>query len=316
MRIGEAAALRWRAYDPSLNLLGRLLIASSYNRKRKLEKAVKTERPREVPVHPTLAKMLAPWKLGGWKRLMGRQPTPDDLLIPSFERKHLLDPQVLERFHQDLQALGFRPRRTHDARRTFVSLSLADGARRDILRWITHGPEGDIVSLYTSLPWAALCEEVTKLNIGLRAGQLLELRKASNSSGDPSGSGGGLLQSLLQTRRVNPEASTSRGLRLSCASAQGGTRTQFEAKKTFVRSCGYPTSPRPHKSFHPAPSESVPPLPSPNRAGGQHWGSKKVPRRPLREGSVPHRAPEPFPISACPIVVEPALLHAAPRMTS
>src|SRR5216684_3940483 len=115
MRIGEAAALRWRAYDPSLNLLGRLLIASSYNRKRKLEKAVKTERPREVPVHPTLAKMLAPWKLGGWKRLMGRQPTPDDLLIPSFERKHLLDPQVLERFHQDLQALGFRSRSSTSA---------------------------------------------------------------------------------------------------------------------------------------------------------------------------------------------------------
>jgi integrase len=180
MRIGEAAALRWRAYDATTNPLGRLLIASSFNRKKKLEKSVKTERPREVPVHRMLAKVLASWKLGGWERLMGRQPTPDDLLIPSSERKHLLDPQVLLRFHQDLQTLGFRARRTHDARRTFVSLSLADGARRDILRWITHGPEGDIVSLYTSLPWTALCEEVAKLNIALRAGQVLELRKAAN----------------------------------------------------------------------------------------------------------------------------------------
>lgn len=25
---------------------------------------------------------------------------------------------------------------------------------------ITHGPEGDIVDLYTTLPWAALCGEV------------------------------------------------------------------------------------------------------------------------------------------------------------
>src|SRR5713101_666085 len=229
MRIGEAAALRWRAYDPSFNLLCRLLIASSYNRKRKLEKAVKTERPREVPVHPTLAKMLAPWKLGGWERLMGRQPTPDDLLIPSFERKHLLDPQVLERFHQDLQALGFRPRRTHDARRTFVSLSLADGARRDILRWITHGPEGDIVSLYTSLPWTALCEEVAKLNIALRAGRVLELRKAANSGGLSEGGDGHLLQRLLQTQRVNEKAPASQGLRPPSASAQGGIRTRCEA---------------------------------------------------------------------------------------
>ena len=83
---------------------------------------------------------------------MGRAPAPDDLLTPSSERKHLLDPQVLLRFHQDLEALGFRPRRTYDARRKFISLCLADGARRDILRWITHGPEGDIVSLTKSPP--------------------------------------------------------------------------------------------------------------------------------------------------------------------
>lgn len=38
----------------------------------------------------------------------------------------------------------------HDARRTLISLAQADGARRDILRWITHGPEGDIVSDYDS----------------------------------------------------------------------------------------------------------------------------------------------------------------------
>jgi hypothetical protein len=73
---------------------------------------------------------------------------------------------------EDLRTLGFRTRRTPDARRTFVSLSLADGARRDILRWITHGPEGDIMSLYTTLPWTALCEEFAKLNIDLRTGKL------------------------------------------------------------------------------------------------------------------------------------------------
>src|SRR5215831_11995548 len=143
---------------------------------------------------------------GGWERPMGRQPTPDDLLIPSSERKHLLDPQVLLRFHQDLEALGFRARRTHDARRSFVSLSLADGARRDVLRWITHGPEGDIVSLYTTLPWATLCEELSKLNLDLRAGQLFELRKAANSGDDSGRSGGGLLQPLLQPQRVTEKA--------------------------------------------------------------------------------------------------------------
>jgi hypothetical protein len=31
-------------------------------------------------------------------------------------------------------------RRQHDARRTFISIARADGARPDILRWATHGP--------------------------------------------------------------------------------------------------------------------------------------------------------------------------------
>src|SRR5262249_40971245 len=64
------------------------------------------------------------------------------------------------------------------ARRTFVSLSLADGARRDILRWITHGPEGDIVSLYATLPWDALCAEVSKLRVEVRRRTTLEVSEA------------------------------------------------------------------------------------------------------------------------------------------
>jgi len=54
------------------------------------------------------------------------------------------------------------------------------GARKDLLRWVTHGPEGDKVSLYTTLPWPALCDEVTKLRIELREGRLLEFRKVAS----------------------------------------------------------------------------------------------------------------------------------------
>jgi len=49
-----------------------------------------------------------------------------------------------------------------------------DGARKDVLRWVTHGATGDIVDLYTTLPWAALCVEVQKLRIELREGRVLE----------------------------------------------------------------------------------------------------------------------------------------------
>ena len=86
-------------------------------------------------------------------------------------------------FRRDCEVLGLRKRRQYDSRRTLISLAQADGARKDILRWITHGPEGDIVSAYTTLPWTTLCEEVAKLKIGLREGRLIVLPKVANSDG-------------------------------------------------------------------------------------------------------------------------------------
>lgn len=60
---------------------------------------------------------------------------------------------MLKKFHQDMVRLGLRPRRQHDLRRTFISLRLGDGASKDILRWITHAPEGDLIDDYTTLVW-------------------------------------------------------------------------------------------------------------------------------------------------------------------
>jgi excisionase family DNA binding protein len=69
LRHGEAAGLRWKHYDTSAEPLGRLIIATSYNKGR-----TKTKRTRFMPVHPTLAAILADWKLRGWPEMMGRQP--------------------------------------------------------------------------------------------------------------------------------------------------------------------------------------------------------------------------------------------------
>ncbi len=77
LRHGEAAGLRWKHYDPTLEPLGRLLIATSYDKGR-----TKTKRTRAMPVHATLAAILAAWKLRGWPEMMGRQPTSDDLIVP------------------------------------------------------------------------------------------------------------------------------------------------------------------------------------------------------------------------------------------
>jgi hypothetical protein len=39
---------------------------------------------------------------------------------------------------------------------------------------VTHGPRGDIVSVYTTFPLAGVCGEVAKLQIALRDGPALE----------------------------------------------------------------------------------------------------------------------------------------------
>jgi integrase len=165
MRIGEVAARTWADWNRDVHPLTGLSVLTSFNRKLKKVKGVKTDRPRYVPVHPVLAAALSEWLELGWEQQHGRRPEPHDLIVPSRTGKHLRDPVVLERLQADLATLGLRARRVHDARRTFVSLLLADGADREKVRWVSHGPPGDILGSYTSLPWDSLCAEVTKLKL-------------------------------------------------------------------------------------------------------------------------------------------------------
>ena len=184
LRFGEAAALRWRCYDPSLEPLGRLHIVTSYSTRARREKATKTEQPRLVPVHPVLARLLGEWKLGPWQVLMKRAPMAEDLIVPSRLGRNRSKNQGITKFHDDLERLGLRRRRQHDLRRTFISLARADGARKDVLEHVTHGRPGGIIDLYTELPWPLLCEEVAKLRVKLLAGKVLAF--PSIESGAPA----------------------------------------------------------------------------------------------------------------------------------
>ncbi len=170
LRAGELIALRWRHYDQDAQPLGRLVIAHSHDRE-----STKSGRSREVPVHPTLAAMLATWKLSGWQQIMAQQPEPDDLIIPSRLKQMRRGHHTRNKLHDDLRRLGLRVRRVHDLRRTFITLARVDGASADILERVSHGPRGNIVDLYTSLPWESLCTEVAKLRVERRGGAVLSL---------------------------------------------------------------------------------------------------------------------------------------------
>lgn len=178
LRAGEASALTWRAYDADARPLGRLQVAHSWSTAKQIVKSTKTNRTRQVPVHPTLAKVLATWKLGGFQRMLGHTPEPDDLIIPSREGRHRNVNHMKKRFDQDLARLEHRKRRQHDARRTFITLARVDGARKDVLQLITHGADSsDIMDCYSTLPWPTLCEAVSCLRLDLREGKVLQMPK-------------------------------------------------------------------------------------------------------------------------------------------
>jgi len=162
MRHGEMAGLRWRHLDLEARPLGRIVVATSYDTGR-----TKTGAERRVPVHPTLAAVLAEWRLA-WPGIYGRQPGPDDLVAPSERGRMRHKSNTLRFLALDLAALGLRPRRVHDFRRTFISLAREDGAERDVLKLVTHAPPSDVFDLYTSVPWERRCAEVTKLRIERR----------------------------------------------------------------------------------------------------------------------------------------------------
>ena len=182
-RVGEAAALRWRHFDPTQEPLGRLTVARSWNHDAKTEGSTKTERTRHMPVHPALAKVLAAWKLNGWHRYFGRAPKPDDLISPNRNGEHRDTRRALKFFHADCEAVSLRVRRQHDSKRTFTSLARGDGARPDVVHWAVWGPTGSIMDAYTTMPWSSLCGEIAKLKVELREGATVLELKAKRAVG-------------------------------------------------------------------------------------------------------------------------------------
>ncbi len=97
--------------------------------------------------------------------------------------------------------LEVRRRRIHDFRRTFISLARDDGAARDVIRWVTHPPDADILDAYTTPAWSLLCQEIAKLKIRVRDPEnAIELPQLAADNGAPTvvdGEGQGLVTSLV-----------------------------------------------------------------------------------------------------------------------
>lgn len=88
MRSSEIAGLHWRDVDLTRKPLGCVRVATQASRDlTTAERSTKTDEIRDVPIHPTLARILAEWRLGGFARLFCRIPDAADLVVPSRPRR-------------------------------------------------------------------------------------------------------------------------------------------------------------------------------------------------------------------------------------
>ena len=173
LRSSEAAGLRWRDYDARARPLGRLLVATQITEDR-VERGLKTEVPRLVPVHPALATLLDVWRVEGWPAFYGRHPRQDDLVIPSRAGAEVArsGSKGRERLLDDLERLGYRAtgRARHALRATLVTLGTEDGAQRDVLDLLVWAKPSEVRAGYQRFGWPALCAELAKLRVELRPG--------------------------------------------------------------------------------------------------------------------------------------------------
>jgi integrase len=174
-RIGEVIGRRWRDYDPSVEPLGVLFVHSQYD-----DQPLKTGNPRQVPVHPVLAKILAEWKLDGFAKYYGHHPLPDDFIVPNKEGGCRTYNQVDKAMRRDCDRIGVPLKGTHACRRFFITYARADGAREDVIERVTHNAKGTMVDQYTYFGWEVLCEAVLCLRFDVSRGEVIPLRKASS----------------------------------------------------------------------------------------------------------------------------------------
>jgi integrase len=169
MRHGEVAGRRWRDWDPNTAPLGALRCEDQYDSK-PLKTAHQEPRPRLIPVHPVLAKLLAEWKLSGFAMLFGRAPKPEDFIVPS-RRGPAVHRTVRRTLHnlqdRDCPRLGIEALTFHRFRDSFISHCLRGGANKNVVEKITHNAIGDIMDGYTQLDWEPLCQAVLCYRISL-----------------------------------------------------------------------------------------------------------------------------------------------------
>jgi integrase len=188
LREGEACGRRWRDLDTNTEPLWALDVANQYG-----GAALKTKRPRVVPVHPELATILETWARGGFVDLMGKPPTPDDFIVPHASARarggHHTKSTYYKAFQRACTASGVRARTLHATRHTMITLCQRGGADKSVLERVTHNAKGDIIDRYTHRDWSELCAAVLALGSMFDTPQTPRPNRRFTGENGPNGSG-------------------------------------------------------------------------------------------------------------------------------
>jgi len=209
LREGEACGRRWRDLDDCPKPLAALDVRDQYD-----GQPLKTKRPRLVPVHPELERILAEWAAVGFEELTCRKPTPDDFIVPRLVGRRVAGhtkSTYYKAFRQGCIAAGVRARSLHSTRHTMITLCRRGGADKDTLTKITHNPKGDIVDRYTHRDWQELCDVVLCLRLDARLDPRRTLTSPRDSGPENTRTGAPLLMSAVAPADYEPCSSPGAG---------------------------------------------------------------------------------------------------------
>ncbi len=191
-RLGEICGLRWEDIDTDAAPLGRWALRSQWNRE-----PLKTDQPRDIPIHGVLARILAEWRLNGWPRFVRRVPSSSDLVLPrasgTLHSRNSAGAKAVRR-HADMVGMAAGTRDFHSFRRAFVTLARTDGAPVEIVERITHNSRGEQIDGYTYFGWESLCDAVSRVRLERHEGRVLQLDPALRGYANcyAGGIGGGI----------------------------------------------------------------------------------------------------------------------------
>lgn len=165
-RHGEAAGLRWCDYDAARKPLGHFRLTRQYDGRPLKGRRGAPGPARDIPVHSTLAAILAEWRMHGASSLLQRAVRDDDFIVPFEDGSCRSQSRSAYFLRADCRRVGIpSTQTTHAARRTFVTLAIAGGAAESWVRRITHNASGDVLAGYQVNDWPAMCDAVARIKV-------------------------------------------------------------------------------------------------------------------------------------------------------